>query len=114
MIKRGIDPRPRSEKLDQNLDEIHNWFSSDSATNRAAEEISALVGRCLPGLRPRLPAAALDLWDRASFRRAHRRDPLHANFSYHRHYHPTPEYFDTIIANIRAGRSILDTTGAAA
>lgn len=108
MIKRGVEPRPRSEKLDQNLDEIHNWCSSDSATNRAAEEISALVGRCLPGLRLRLPAAALDLWDRASFHRAYRRDALHVNFSYHRHHHPTPGYFETIIANILAGNSILE------
>ncbi len=54
------------------------------------------------------PAAVLDLWDRASFARARLREPLHPNFSYHQHFHTTPAYFDRIVENILAERSILN------
>ena len=114
MIMQDLEALPRNPEINRHLDEFHDWFAPESATRRAADEIAdvAFGGRRGNGIG--LPTTAMDIWDRASFRRAHWRDPLHANFSYHRHFHPTPGYFDTILSNIRTGRSILDSSAAAA
>ena len=100
-------PRTNRE-VDQHLDEFHDWFAQESALTRGSDAtISMLQNR----QRPRgfhLPTPLLDLWDRLSFRRVQMRDPLHANFNYHRHFHEEPQHFETVVANIEAQRSILD------
>ena len=108
LVKQSLEAPTRNPEIDRHLDAFHDWFAPASAIGRAAVEIARVAngGRRRTGMR--LPTALLDLWDRASFHRATRRDPLHANFSYHRHHHPTPGYFETIIANIHAGSSILE------
>ncbi|MFQ5953468.1 MAG: hypothetical protein ACE5JZ_00215 [Kiloniellales bacterium] len=93
--------------VDRHLDEFHDWFSPHSAAKRGADAIIALLGGRERVNGVRLPAGVLDLWDRASFARARLYEPLHPNFNYHKHFHPTPAYFDRIVDNILAGRSIL-------
>ena len=98
----------KDDQIDHHLDEFHDWFSPVSATRRIADEIAEIAHHRQPAVGPRVPTAVMKLWDDLSFRRAYRRDPLHANFSYHRHFHTTPAYFDRIVENILADRSILN------
>lgn len=107
LIQRDLEPPPANPEIDRHLDEFHDWFAPASATRRAADEIAAVAHGETRAMGVRLPTAVLDLWDRASFRRAQARDPLHANFNYHRHYHRTPDHFERVFGNILAGRSIL-------
>jgi hypothetical protein len=104
----NIPEAPRTNiEVDLHLDEFHDWYAPESALARATDATMAML-RSRP--RPRgwhLPMRVLDLWDRLSFRRIQKRDPLHANFNYHRHFHKAPAYLETIINNIEAQRSIL-------
>ena len=107
LIKRDLEAKKGNPSVDEHLDEFHDWFSPHSAIKRGADAIMAMLDKRRPVNGVRLPAAALDLWDRASFARARLREPLHPNFSYHKHFHRTPAYFDRIVDNILDGRSIL-------
>lgn len=100
---------PRAEpEVDHHLDEFHDWFSPHSAIARGADALMEMLrSRPRPAGR-HLPTAMMGTWDRISFRRAVRRDRLHANFNFHKHYHRPPDYFDTILENIEAGKTILD------
>lgn len=112
LIRQGLRAPIRNHDIDRHLAEFHDWNSPNSATARAAEAIMEVAEKKKTAAGTRAPTMAMDLWDRASFRRAHWRDPLHANFSYHRHYHPAPAYFRTILENIRDGRSIISVPAA--
>jgi surface carbohydrate biosynthesis protein len=108
MIK-NIPEAPRENPtIDRHLDEFHNWFADQSATKRGAEAIVEMLKRREKrnGGRRGLPLPLLDLWDRLSFMRVRFRDPLHPNFSYHRHFHPAPANFERIVSNICEGRRI--------
>lgn len=107
LIESELATLPPVAAIDRHLDEYHDWYSPESAILRCANEISAVAGSSHVSNTMRIPTAAMDLWDRVSFRRVQAREPLHANFNYHRHYHRTPDYFSTILGNIRNGRPIL-------
>ena len=100
-------PSPiKNEDVDTHLEEFHDWFSESSALGRAVDAINALLDQRPRPAGRRLPTSVLKLWDRASFARVHRRDPLHQNFNYHAGYHVIPDYYADIADNIANGRSV--------
>lgn len=103
----GVSAYTENAEIDKHLDEYHDWFSPHSALQRGAAAImSMLHGHRRPsGLR--LPTTLLESWDRLSFARAYWREPLHPNFNFHRPFHRPPAYFDRVLDNIVANRSIL-------
>lgn len=106
MIKSGL-PAPRTNALiEEHLAEFHDWQSPCSAVQRAADATMEVLKARKPLTGWRLPSAALDIWDRVSFRRVTRRESHHTNFNYHEHYHTIPKYYDRIVENILNGRSI--------
>lgn len=114
LICRNLEPKSGNTVIDQHLEEYHEWSAPASSTRQVAEAIMDVVRSRQPQSGYRMPSVAMDLWDRVSFFRASRREPLHANFSYHRHFHRPPDYFETIIDNIETGNSILDASAKAA
>lgn len=107
LVTRDPSPPPlRDDTVDTHLDEFHDWHSTASATRRGAEAVLSLLENRRRPRGAHLPRVALKLWDRISFSRVHRRDPLHQNFNYHEGYHVIPGYYEKIVANIEAGHSI--------
>ena len=109
LIQQKLDAPQSNPVIDVHLDRHHDWYSSDSATARAAAEIVAVARVRKRNMGVRMPTMLMDLWDRISFARVNRRNRLHANFNYHRHYHPAPENLDTVLANIAARRSMVSS-----
>jgi hypothetical protein len=96
-----------NDELDRHLDEFHDWFTPHSALSRGADAtMNMLRNRTRPRGR-HLPTPLLNLWDRLSFLRVHRRDPLHQNFNFHKNFHHPPAYFDEILDNIEGGQTLL-------
>ena len=109
LIQQDLDAPQSNPVIDAHLDRYHDWYSSDSATARAAAEIVAVSHVRKRNMGMRMPTMLMNLWDRISFARVHRRNRLHANFNYHRHYHPVPENLDIILANIAVRRSMVSS-----
>lgn len=107
LILSDLAPPMKNQIVEDHLDQFHDWYSPASATARAADEIAEVANARRATTALRMPTAVIDAWDRLSFKRVQRRDPLHANFNYHRHFHQTPAYLDQINANIAANHSIL-------
>ena len=114
LICSDLEPKSGNRVIDQHLEEYHEWSAPGSSTRQTAEEIMSVVRSRKPQSGYRMPSVAMDLWDRISFSRVSRREPLHANFSYHRHFHRSPDYFEKIIDNIESGHSILEASAEAA
>jgi surface carbohydrate biosynthesis protein len=107
MIARIPEASRQNPTIDRHLDEFHDWFADQSATLQGAAAIAEMLKhRGEKRGRRGLPLPLLDWWDRVSFTRARWNDPLHPNFSYHRHFHPPPDGFERIVANIHAGHAI--------
>ena len=107
LIKR--DPPPphlQNDEVDAHLEEFHDWSSGTSSIMRASDAIIEHLSQRTRPPGPALPKALMQLWDRISFARVHRRDPLHQNFNYHEGYHVIPDYYSDVVDNIVNGRSI--------
>lgn len=107
LIKRDPPPPPmQHDDVDAHLEEFHDWSAEMSSIARASDAIMEHLSQRKrpPGLS--MPKAVMQLWDRISFARVHRRDPLHQNFNYHESYHVIPEYYETVVENIVNGKSV--------
>jgi surface carbohydrate biosynthesis protein len=102
-------PPLHNTDVDTHLDEFHDWHSPRSALARSADATTTMLARRRRRRGAHLPTLLLRAWDRLSFARIHRRDPLHQNFNFQKNFHHSPAYFDEILENLEAGRSILGT-----
>ncbi|HCP00460.1 MAG: hypothetical protein CL573_01855 [Alphaproteobacteria bacterium] len=101
-------PPIQNDEVDVHLDEFHDWSSNTSSIARAE---GAIMAHLANRKRPRgkaVPKALMQLWDRISFARVHKRDPLHQNFNYHESYHVIPDYYENVVNNIINGRSVYE------
>jgi len=106
-VASGLRPHTADAEVDKHLDEFHNWFSPHSALQQGASAIMTMLQSYRRPTGLRLPTILLETWDRLSFARARRREPLHPNFNFHRPFHRPPAHFDRILDDILANRSIL-------
>jgi surface carbohydrate biosynthesis protein len=107
MVTGDLPCLPPVPEIDDHLEQFHEWFAPESATRRVVDEIVGVAQDRRRSTLMRMPSAIMNAWDRVSFRRVCAREPLHSNFSYHRHHHSVPEHLEEVIANIDANNSIL-------
>ena len=108
MLKRPLVAKKKNPKIDQHMEDFHGWSATHSAIRLSAYEIAQTANK-RSRVKLRLPACALDIWDRLSFKSILKRDYLHTNFNYHKHYHQSPDYYSRISDNIEKKRLIFNS-----
>ena len=71
LIRQDLPALIGNHNIDSHMAEFHDWNSPDSATARAADAIVEVADKRTPAAGKRMSTMVMDLWDRASFRRAH-------------------------------------------
>ncbi len=96
-----------SSTMDRQLAQHCGLPNDQSSTSRIVSAIVEMVNDRPPqpakGLA--LPKGLVHLADELAFRRAMRRDPLHANFHYKKGFHEAPAYIDAVLDQINSAAS---------
>ena len=107
-FKNTIPKVKKDIKVDEHLNNVHNWNVNESAIKNAADAILKVLKKDKPRKSIRLPLFFIKQIDKLVFKKACIRDPRHHNFNYEEYYHETPKHFETIVENIISNRSLYD------
>lgn len=95
-----IPPPKITESIEKQLNDQCDWANGSAANLRAADRIMALLKDAPRSPRMHWPRFLVGLRDEISFRRALRKNRLHANFNYKAGFHKLPAHFDRMVDDI--------------